>query len=73
MPKGKLKIAKSDAKKFKVSADVNGLKVGVTKLLPGDILLTEVQYSNIQQIADTMAQMSSFTGKELDAEPAEKK
>lgn len=65
MPKAKLKIKKSEGKKFKTSAMLNGLTVGAAKPV-GDIILTEVTYSNIQQVYDTAIQQPDLKGDELD-------
>lgn len=72
MPKGKLRIAKADGKKFLVSAAVHEMKVGSSKVLPGDLVLTEVTYSNIQQVADVILAMPGYKGNELDEEKAAK-
>lgn len=69
MPKGKLRIKKTDGKKFKVSAAVHDMKLGTAKPLPGDEVLCEVTYSNIQQVADVIGAMKDYKGDELD-EPA---
>lgn len=71
MPKGKLRIKKSDGKKFKTAAGIFDLKVGAAKPV-GDEVITEVTYSSIQQIADVFTKMPDLKGDELD-EPKEEK
>lgn len=44
---------------------LNGLTVGAAKPV-GDIILTEVTYSNIQQVYDTAIQQPDLKGDELD-------
>ena len=65
MPKGKLRVKKSDGKKFKTAAGIFDLKIGSTKPV-GDEVITEVTYSSIQQIADVYSKMPDLKGDELD-------
>lgn len=65
MPKAKLRVAKSDGKKFKTAAGIYDVKIGSAKPV-GDEVITEITYSNIQQVYDLRGAMPGLKGDELD-------
>lgn len=67
MPKGKLIIAKGEAKKLKVVAFASGLTLGETQAIGAELHVI-VTYPSIQNVWDAHGRMSEVTGDELKEE-----
>lgn len=67
MPKGKIKIEKTDEEKLKTSALLNGVKIGETETV-ANTLFVEIQFATAQQLWDTATMLEAIPVKNVKKE-----